>query len=195
MPSGTRPITLCETFSKTASRIALEHDSKALKELFGDIQLGVSFKNGVERIIHDARAFIRDCVPGTNDTQRCVALIDFRNAFNCPDRQLMWERVRNFPALRSIFVAEYATQSELRPRCRPRAQIWSRCGARQGTACGPAFFCIALHPVLVETAKCPGVRIRAYMDDVSVFADNYESCQAAVDMLLRGAAKLGLEAV
>ena len=194
VPSGTRPITMCETFSKHASRMALDHDSARLKEYFGDIQVGVSFKNGAERIIHDARAFIRDCAVGTNDSQRCVALIDFKNAFNCPDRQGMWNKVRDFPALRSIFAGEYKTQSELRPRCCPGATIWSRTGARQGTACGPAFFCIALHPVLLEASRCPGVRIRAYMDDVSVLADDYESCQEAVRVLLLGAAKLGLEA-
>ena len=192
---GTRPIAMSECFLKLATRMALAHDAKAVKAVFGNIQLGVNVPNGAETIVHATRAFIRGDDGAAADLvdKRVVMALDFSNAFNCPDRQLMWERVRDLPALRGIYALEYARASDLRLRCDPGRVVKSRRGTRQGTTGGPVFFCLAMHPVLLEAARVPGVnRVFAFMDDVTILAENRAAAARAAAIIQQGAAAISM---
>ena len=182
---GTRPIALSELFLKLASKLALAHDSEQLKRHFGDLQYGVSRPNGAETIIHETREFVRA-------HGKCyVQLFDFSNAFNSPTREQMWAAVRDFPALRELFAVEYAEPSLLRVVGQDFSLLSQR-GSRQGTAAGGAFFCLALHPVLVAVAKIPGVRVLAYMDDITVLARTAAAAAKAAEVLSAHAATIGM---
>ena len=183
---GTRPIALSELFLKLASKLALHHDSARLAAIFGDIQYGVARPNGAETIVHETRQFVRNMGPTA-----CAAAVDLSNAFNAIEREIIWEMVRDLPALRNLFAVEYAGPSLLRV-VGTHQTIASRRGTRQGTTAGPAFFCLAFHPALLAAAAVPGVRVRAYMDDVTILADSLEACRDAVEAIRQHCARLGV---
>ena len=185
--SGTRPIALSELFLKLASKLALHHDSARLANVFGDIQFGVARPNGAETIVHETRHFVRGMT-----VAGCVATIDLRNAFNAISREIIWEMARDLPALRNLFAVEYAAPSLLRV-VGTRQTIQSRRGTRQGTTAGPAFFCLAFHPALLAAAAVPGVRVRAYMDDVTLLCTSFEACARAVAAIGEHCTRLGVE--
>ena len=185
---GVRPIALGEVFVKMATRIVLEASATALAKRFRGIQYGVSYSGGAEYIVHSTRAFMR-----TMSTDGCVVTVDFKNAFNSPSREAMWQACRDFPHLASLFALEYECHSTL--RCRGLSgvpHIPSERGSRQGTTAGPAFFCLALHPVLEEVAKIDGVTVLAYMDDVSLLCTSHDAARKAWAMLSERALALGL---
>jgi len=183
---GIRPITLGEVFMKMASRIALARDSELAAKHFGEIQKGVNCAAGCDGIVHTTRDFVRSMSP-----EGVVFTIDFANAFNTPSRQAMWDEARAFPNLRALFYAEYARHTTLRLKTLSTT-LRSERGSRQGTTGGPAFFCLALHPVLVAANKIDGVRVRAFMDDITVLATSAAAAQKAWETIRDGAAKLGL---
>ena len=185
---GIRPIALCEAFLKIASRIALDRDSKALREKMPN-QYGVAFSNGTDKIIHETRAFARDFVA---NGKAGVLTIDFSNAFNAPKRQKMWEMVRDFPHLRRIFAVEYSHASCLRNR-QLRRNFFSRSGCRQGTTAGPALFCLTIQDMLNALNKIDGIRALAYMDDITILAQTAEAAGKAMECVLREGGKLSLE--
>jgi hypothetical protein len=45
--------------------------------------------------------------------------------------------------------------------------IWSSRGGKQGDTAMPAFFSLAMHPAIADIAKKFGVRVFAYLDDIS----------------------------
>ena len=82
---------------------------------------------------------------------------------------------------------------------RPSTLVWSgpditsSSGVRQGDVCGPAFFCLALQPIIEATARAyPDVVVQAYMDDVALASRSTESLVAATRKLAEEAARIGL---
>ena len=102
---------------------------------------------------------------------------------------------RQFPELYSLFALEYATPSVLHFRDREMiSTILSKCGSRQGSASGAAFFCLALHPVLRElVSKHPNVTCLAYMDDITLLAPSSAEAADAIDTLNIAASRVGLQ--
>ena len=184
---GTRPIALSEVLLKIATRFVLLAESKNLKRKFDGIQFGVSYPGGAEFIVHTVRDHHRTNGPGS-----CTVTIDCSNAFNAPERQAMWDAVRDFPYLRALFWTEYGEHSKLRIRGTKGGVIESQRGSRQGTTAGPAFFCLALHPALVEANKIDGVSVLAYMDDMTINASTKTAAHKAWTIIREAAAKINL---
>jgi hypothetical protein len=184
---GTRPITLGDTFIKIATRVALKADETQLRDFFGKLQYGVSAKNGCETIVHKTRSFIRS----RTGTPACVGTIDFSNAFNTPERAAIWEVAKNFRHLSSIFRLEYGTPSTLRVKG-TRAVIMSTKGTRQGTTGGPVFFSMVLQPILEKAARVEGVHVLAYMDDITILAENQQALGTAARLIWEEARKVHL---
>jgi hypothetical protein len=118
-----------------------------------------------------------------------VLCIDFANAFNAPLRTAMAEQVQHFPNLAAIFELEYANHSKLFVRGTDRA-IPSERGARQGTTSGPVFFCLAIQHMLNRLHGMRGVKVLAYMDDISLLCEDHDIAAAAMAVVQEEARKL-----
>lgn len=184
---GIRPIALCETFTKIASRIVLERESAALRIALPN-QFGVAYSNGTDKIIHETRSFVREVV---HNGDGAVLTIDFSNAFNAPNRQGMWEKVRDFKLLRRIFALEYSSPSTLFNR-QLEQNFLSRAGCRQGTTAGPVLFCLTIQDMLNDLNKLSGVRALAYMDDITILAQNVTAAGKAMEVVQRHGKRLDL---
>jgi hypothetical protein len=158
-----------------------------LKDTFRGLQFGCCYEGGAEHIVHTARAFVR---AATGD--EVVVTVDCRNAFNSPSRQAMWTAARCIPQLRNLFGLEYSTASALFP-CGTTAMLRSRSGSRQGSASGPVFFSLAIHDALRATSEqVEGVKVMAYLDDVTILAASPALAQRATRTLLSHLHAIGL---
>jgi hypothetical protein len=160
---GVRPLALGELFVKIASKIVLESEMETIKEYFGDIQLGIGAEKGCERISHDI-ARIKKLHP-----EFAIATIDATNAFNSPGRPAMALEVYHprWRRFHKLFELEYGQTAEV--LMRSGYTLESRCGSRQGTVLGGLYYCIAMHPCLMELQqKYPDVHVRGYFDDVTL---------------------------
>ena len=87
-PSGVRPIAVGETLRRLAAKtLVLVAQDDAAKKLF-PLLLGVNVAQGTEAIIHAVRAFAERASPG-----EAVVLVDFQNAYNTLDRQVMLDSI------------------------------------------------------------------------------------------------------
>ena len=193
---GTRPIALGSTFLKVAAGVSLAEAAVPLKATFDGIQFGCATKGGADFIVHATRRFLRSGVwPEASraraGSKRCIATIDFANAFNTPLRQSMWLRTQVIPALVGLFSTSYGIPADLFV-VGIEAVIPSRRGARQGTVDGGVTFALTLHPVLHGVNSFPGVRLLAYLDDVTVLAETPELCDAAIAAIIKQSAVLGM---
>ena len=59
-------------------------------------------------------------------------------------------------------------------------------GSRQGTTSGPVFFCLAIQPFIDEANALDGVRVLAYMDDVTILANSVPLAIQAFRIVQRG---------
>jgi hypothetical protein len=70
--------------------------------------------------------------------------------------------------------------------------IWSSRGGKQGDTAMPAFFSLALHPAIADIATKYGVRVFAYLDDISISGPPDAAAAAASEIETRLLA-LGLQ--
>ena len=192
--AGTRPLALGGVFLKVACTRSVHAASKALLQRFHGSQYGCAVKGGAEYIVHQTRRFIRDGKRTNGNSapvSRVVVTIDFANAFNCLHRQAMWDSVKNIPELRGIFNISYKQHADLFI-AGSDVVLKSQRGARQGTVDGPVDFALALQPVLNAVNTVAGVQALAYLDDVTIHADDLESANRAVMTIAAESAKLGL---
>jgi len=189
-PHGVRPIAMGDVFLKVASRVAMQHALSQITRAFEGVQYGVLHKNGAEKIVHWTRAHVRGH-PG-----RVVVTLDFANAFNTPLRVDMQRAVSSLcPAMQGVFYTEYAKPADLLFR-RLHAStevLRSSRGSRQGSAAGPLFFSLTLQHCLEEATAIEGVRVLAFMDDITILANDAPSAARAVHLIVSNAARIGLQ--
>jgi len=156
-----RPIAMGESLLKVASAVLLKRFEEPVRQAFEPLQFGVCVPGGVESIAHAVRKEV--------DEGKVVFTIDAKNAFNTPNRdaiRLALQRTDTFAPFRALFDLEYGVHSVLRYG---DDVIASERGVRQGSTLGPLFFCAVMHPLLQDlAARYPEVRVRAYMDDVTL---------------------------
>ena len=157
-----RPIAMGESLLKVACAVLLKRFEEPVRQAFQPLQFGVCVPGGVESIAHAVRKEVEE-------EGKVVLTIDAKNAFNTPDRdaiRLALQRIDTFAPFRALFDLEYGAHSALRYG---DDVIASERGVRQGSTLGPLFFCAVMHPLLQDLAtRFPGVRVRAYMDDVTL---------------------------
>ena len=155
-----RPIGISEAFLKIAGKVCMARCRNGIRSFFGELQLGVGYKGGCEKIIHEFRELLK--------TYPFIATIDASNAFNEVLRKMVRATLlANRELLERGTVLEYGSTSIL---ITPDGiEIVSSTGTRQGGSTAGLLFAIGLHPVLRDFfAKFPDVKIKAYLDDINL---------------------------
>ena len=158
---------------------------------FLPFQRGVLHKNACETIIHELSDEYND--------GNSVLTIDFTNAFNTPSRLALAKELYQNPIFRPflrLFSLEYGTPSELLFFANDalHSTIQSSSGVRQGSALSSLYFCAFLHPCLTKlAAQATNVKVKAYIDDVTLSSKNSNDLMEAFFILRKLAKDIGLE--
>ena len=86
---GLCPIAIGNTFRRLSAKCAGYHVFESLQARYGNRQLGEGTKRGAELVSHVFRCLIESPQP----KESVILKIDFENAFNSINRQLMLEKV------------------------------------------------------------------------------------------------------
>ena len=190
-PDGSmRPIAVGTIWLKIAARYVFSVHRDAVLKHFSGVQFGCGEENGAEIVIHNARR--------AHESGETVCTIDARNAFNTPCRAALWSAVSVLPCLvpfLGIFSLEYEAPSDLIWHGRSSTRVLASArGTRQGSVFGGLFFSALIHPALLQCRRLfPGVRLFAYLDDVTLTSADLEQLAAAFLFLKAEFAKLRLE--
>lgn len=187
---GVRPIAVGEALLKIAGKVLFATYKPEIVKHFGTLQFGCLKDGGCETIVHNVRWDVRSGM--------YVLTIDQSNAFNSPHRQAIARAlydVPGFACFQRMFQFEYGDHSELLffSSGAYYNSVWSQRGTRQGSALGGFFFCVVLHPALVELERAfPTVRVYAYCDDVTLTSHNADDLVRAYFLFKRLCQPLGL---
>lgn len=163
---------------KVAERLLLVERPAIVRELEAGGQHAFR-QRGVETVVHGIRGDIRGTprAAGAGDDGPLIVTVaaDCSNAFNTLHRSAIRSQISRDPVmapLRQLFNRLYGRPSELQLRDPASGKITilrSSSGVRQGDVLGGIFFCLALRPILERLSRdFPGVKFRAYMDDITV---------------------------
>ena len=194
---GVRPVAVGEVFVKCAAHCAMALIEDDMHHFFPSIQYGVRRAGGSESAAHLIRVILRQSAtthPGTT-----VALkIDFKNAFNCVSRALVWQTLlahrRAEPILKS-FYWQYCDPSPLLVYDGMELfdELESSDGVRQGDPFAAFAFALAVQPLyeraLQQACACKGISIQ---DDFNIVGPA-EGVMAVYDYVLAHAHEFGLE--
>ena len=131
---------------------------------------------GCESIVHALARVQEDSDVPPED--RWTLLVDFSNAFNCINRERMFQEVRRrIPTMSAWMEMCYGAQPFLRFG---EHSILSCCGVQQGDPLGPLGFSLALHPLVEKIrTQVPGLVINTwYLDDGTLCGSARDLCSA-----------------
>ena len=189
--NGIRPIAIGETLLKVCGSILLNRNEEKLKKFFQPVQRGILQKNACEGIVHE--------VLDEYDKGHAILAIDYKNAYNTPTRQAIFEALKKdgiFKPFMRIFNLEYGDSSDLLffANNSLHSIVKSTSGVRQGSALSSLYFCALIQDSLKEIEESfPDVTVRAYMDDITLSSTNPLSLQTAFLHLHESSRLLGLE--
>jgi hypothetical protein len=154
---GVRPVAVGEALLRITEAYAFEHATHLVAN-FAPIQMAF-VKGGAEQIIHELRQ--------EREAGKTIITIDCINAFNCIKRSVIFQAlIDKLPKFLPLFCLLYAEPSQL---ISPRGKIESKQGVKQGGVWSSFLFCLALQDLLEECQlRFPGVKIRAFMDDMTI---------------------------
>lgn len=183
---GIRPIAMGETILRLAGTILVAKNLKILRAHFADTQFALE-EGGAEKIIHQCRKRIRE------DKQSVIITLDCKNAFNSLTRSSILEQLTGiFSPMRGYFQFAYGSTSRLLFRKFEKWSILSSsCGGKQGDTAMPAFFSLAMHPVIRDIASKYNVSCFAYLDDITIVGRADHAVKAAQE-IERRLASIGL---
>lgn len=180
---GIRPIAIGNVFRRLVSKLACLSVRKESSEYFLPHQLGFGTSNGCEAIIHSVRTFLAN----NEKSSKVLLKIDFRNAFNCIERDCMLNNVREkIPELYAFLWQAYRFPSNLYFQSHV---ISSQRGAQQGDPTGPLLFSLTIHPVVKELESCLNL---FYLDD-GTLCDEPDKVLADFQKVVQDCQSLGLE--
>ena len=106
---GIRPIAIGYTWRRIAAKCANSYAIASLSSYLQPIQLGVGTPGGCEAAVHATRRFV-ESMPADH----CVVKLDFSNAFNSLNRDVMLNAVlENVPGIYKFCYLSYSKSSEL----------------------------------------------------------------------------------
>nr|GEZ43220.1 hypothetical protein [Tanacetum cinerariifolium] len=122
---------------------------------------------GSEAILHFMNRLIEAC---GDDVGLSMLLVDFKNAFNLVDREVMLREVRlRFPAISRWVEFCYSNPTRL---YYGEHTLWSCQGVQQGDPLGPLLFSLVLHPLICKIRDSFSLSLHAwYLDDSTIIGD------------------------
>lgn len=179
---GIRPIAVGLSLRRLVSKLACRHINEEIGKYLYPVQLGFGTKQGCEAAVHATRTY----VTMSTGTEKVLLKIDFRNAFNSIERDVMLHEVKKkTPSLYHYFWQCYRNSSLL---FYGEESILSEIGAQQGDPTGPLLFSLTIQPMIEKLMSDLNVW---YLDDGSI-CDVPEMVLQDLEFLVNEAAKLGL---
>ena len=160
---GFRPIAVGEIFRRLVSKCLCQCVSTLAVDVLSPLQLGVNVSLGSEAIVHAVNTLM--CDSSIPSDSKWTLQVDFSNAFNSIDRELLFHEVRQrIPCLSAWLECCYSVQPVL---YFGGCSLRSCCGVQQGDPLAPLAFAIALHPILEKIAlEVPSLVLHCwYLDD------------------------------
>ncbi|XP_029655705.1 uncharacterized protein LOC115229508 [Octopus sinensis] len=180
---GVRPIAIGNIFRRIASKIASKAGSGELLSYFVPTQLGVGVRGGAEAGIHALREFVFS----STDSQRILAKIDLKNAFNSVRSDCILEAcAKKIPHILPIVNLAYSKPSAL---VFGTTILDSANGVQQGDPLGSLLFSLAIHQT---TRSCKNDLNMWYLDD-GVIGGTPEGILETLKSLVFNFGALGLE--
>lgn len=139
---GIRPIAIGNLFRRLTAKIGCFKVRNSSAEYLGPRQMGVGIKKGAEAVIHATRIWVNSPI----NSNKILAKIDFINAFNSTERDIMLTEIKKqvpdlYPFLRQCYSSPstlYFGDKDLK----------SQVGAQQGDPAGSLAFSLAIQPIV-----------------------------------------------
>ena len=127
------------------------------------MQVGVGVKAGCEVIVHSVAHILEK--QDQPSLSRWILLVDFSNAFNCVNREIMFSAIRTvLPGLSRWVECSYSTDSVLHFGDH---SLLSHCGIQQGDLLGPLCFALTVQPIAMLRGNFQIYSVW-YLDDVTI---------------------------
>lgn len=180
---GIRPIAVGLSIRRLVSKVACSSVIDDVGKYLFPCQLGVGIKQGCETAVHATRGYLSINIGKT----KILLKIDFRNAFNSIERDVMLNEVKRIiPSLYPYLWQCYRNSSLL---FFGDNTISSQIGAQQGDPLGPLIFSLTIHK-LIQNLKSE--LNMWYLDDGSI-CDDPDIVFNDFNTILNESKKLGLE--
>ncbi|GJT18909.1 reverse transcriptase domain-containing protein [Tanacetum coccineum] len=164
---GIRPIAVGTVWRRLVSKVSAVMIGNSLNGYLDDLQFGVGVSGGGEAILHAVNRLIED---RGDDVGLSMLLVDFKNAFNLVDREVMLKEVR----LRCPTISRWVEFCYSNPaRLYYGEHILRSCqGVQQGDPLGPLLFALVLHPLICKIRDSFSLSLQAwYLDDGTIIGD------------------------
>ena len=183
---GIRPICVGEILRRFASRLLLKKFRDQICHVLGASQACMS-KGGIEQTIFHAQEFLHRYPEGI------LVSLDLANAFNEVSRSSIRQALcKDFQNLVPFYDAFYSQDVRLYVNKFTDSIVCGE-GVCQGDAWGPAFFCLAIAPVLSATTLAhPDCLLRFYADDGTLLFRDSSTTHATLTFLADEFLSLGL---
>jgi hypothetical protein len=185
-----RPIAIGESLRRLAIRAVLrkEEIKEKVKALFHPSQLGVGTKQGADTIIHAVAKGWEDI---KDDSRYGVVLVDFKNAFNLVNRQVMLDEVADkLPELLPLFNYIYTDTIMLNYNA---GKVASTAGTQQGGPESPLGFSLVLNKLIREIkARIAGLKLNVWYLDDGTLMGTHEELRQAIEIIQQMGPELGL---
>ncbi|GKE70766.1 putative reverse transcriptase domain-containing protein, partial [Tanacetum coccineum] len=164
---GIRPIVVGTVWRRLVSKVSAIMIGHSLDGYLDGLQFGVGVAGGSEAILHSMNRLIEAY---GDDVGLSMLLVDFKNAFNLVDRDVMLREVRlRCPAISRWVEFCYSNPARL---YYGEHTLWSCQGVQHGDPLGPLLFSLVLHPLICKIRDSFSLSLHAwYLDDDTIVGD------------------------
>ena len=187
--NGVRPIAVGLTLLKVCGTILLQRHEEKIKDFFHPVQRRVLQRNACEGIVHT--------IAKEYEEGYTILAVDYANAYNTPTRQSIYDALKKcsiFKPFMRLFALESPSDLRFFANDTLHSTIKSTSGVRQGSALSSLYFCALIQDSLKDIEELfPEVKVRAYMDDITLSSRDPATLEAAFLHLREASNDLGLK--
>nr|GEW44919.1 hypothetical protein [Tanacetum cinerariifolium] len=164
---GIRPIVVGIILRRLVSKVSDIMIGHSLDGYLDDLQFGVMVSRGSEENLHVVNCLIKG---RGDDVGLSMLLVDFKDAFNLVDREVMLREVHLcFPAISLWVEFHYSNPARLYYRDHT---LWSCQGVQQGDPLGLLLFALVSLPLICKIRDSFTLSLQAwYLDDGTIVGD------------------------